>query len=110
MKNGKLTFHMLYFLRAFQFPMDMYLEPEYWADTGEINYVEEHELDVVNNRLFSVKPKQGHLNVGERVIVECSYKHSHLGTSQLPVLLKINRGREIMVSFTIQFNYYYSTL
>lgn len=86
--------------RAFQFPADMYLEPEYWAETGQLDAVEQHQLDVVKNGLFCVHPKQGCLGVGERVIVKCSYRHSHLGISQLPVLLKISRGREIMVRTT----------
>ena len=30
--------------RAFQFPEDMYLEPEYWADKGELDEVEQHEV------------------------------------------------------------------
>ena len=77
--------------------MDMYLEPPYWSETGNLSAAEQHELDVVNNGVFSVHPKQGRLGIGEKVVVKCSYQHSHLGTSYLPVLLKINRGREIMV-------------
>ena len=87
-----------YLHRAFRFPMDLYLEPEYWAETGQIDPSEQHELDVVKNGLFFVSPKEGKLLAGERVKIKCSYKHSHLGTSRLPVLLKINRGREVMVS------------
>lgn len=78
--------------------MDMYLEPEYWADTGDIDEIEQHEMDVVTNKLFSVKPKQGQLAPGGKVVVEFSFRHSHQGTSRLPVMLKIHRGREILVS------------
>jgi hypothetical protein len=82
---------------AFQFPMDMYLEPPYWSETGQLTSIEQHEQDVVNNNLFTVSPKRGKLNAGEKIIIKCSYVHSKLGTSSLPVLLKINRGREILV-------------
>ena len=90
------------YIRGFQFPADMYLEPEYWSETGCLNATEQHELDVVKNGLYTVTPKKGHLSIGERVIVRCCYHHSNLGLSQLPVLLKINRGREIMVSCTYE--------
>lgn len=88
--------------RGFQFPADMYLEPEYWSETGCLNATEQHEFDVVKNGLYMITPKKGVLNPGERVIVRCSYRHSTLGLSQLPVLLKINRGREIMVSVCLE--------
>ena len=78
--------------------MDMYLEPEYWADTGDIDEIEQHEMDVVTNKLFSVRPKQGQLPPGGKVVVEFIFRHSYQGTSRLPVMLKIHRGREILVS------------
>ena len=34
--------------RAFQFPEDMYLEPEYWADKGELDEVEQHEVTLAH--------------------------------------------------------------
>ena len=87
--------------RALQLPMDMYLEPEYWAETGEMDVVEQHEMDVVTNKLFTVCPKQGHLEPGKKVVVECSFVHSHQGTSRLPVMLKLHRGREILVKLFV---------
>ena len=32
--------------RAFQFPEDLYLEPAYWAKTGEMDEVEKDEVRV----------------------------------------------------------------
>ena len=61
-------------IRAFQFPMDMHLEPEYWAETGKLDEVERHELDVVSNEVFTVQPKSGKLQPGDRTTVKCSYK------------------------------------
>lgn len=88
----------LVLIRAFKFPMDMYMEPEFWAESGKIDPVEQHELDVIRNSLFSITPKEGSLHPGEQAVVELSYTHSHQGTNRLPVLLKINRGREILVT------------
>lgn len=31
--------------RAFQFPEDLYLEPAYWAKTGELDEVEKDEVN-----------------------------------------------------------------
>ena len=96
---GNLSFFVLLALvyRAFKFPMDMYLEPEFWAETGQIDPKEQHEINVVRNSLFTIEPKSGSLGPGEKVVVRCAYLHTSLGTSSLPVLLKINRGREVMV-------------
>ena len=54
--------------------MDMHLEPEYWAETGKLDEVERHELDVVSNEVFTVQPKSGKLQPGDRTTVKCSYK------------------------------------
>ena len=78
--------------------MDIYLEPEYWSETGQLDDVEKHELQVSTNKLFIVRPKRGILQVGASTVVECSFLHTSLGTSRLPVMLKINQGREIIVS------------
>ena len=31
--------------RAFQFPEDLYLEPAYWAKTGELDQIEKDEVN-----------------------------------------------------------------
>ena len=84
---------------AFQLPEDMYLEPEYWADTGELDQFEARELYLMENRIFSVDRKTGSLGPGERREVRCSHKHQLGGESSLPVLLKIRRGREVLLNF-----------
>ena len=76
----------------------MYLEPEYWAETGQLDEVERHELDVVSNAMFSVEPQQGVLAPGGRALVCFSYSHARQGRSRLPTLLKISKGREVLVS------------
>ena len=84
---------------AFQFPNDMYLEPEYWADTGELDQFEAKELYLMENSIFSVDRKLGCLQPGERRCVKCCHKHKLAGESVLPVLLKIRRGREVLLNF-----------
>ncbi len=75
----------------------MYLEPVYWAESGQLDEVEKHELNITDNELFTVHPKRGLLEPGAMTTVVASFKHTHIGTSKLPVLFKINRGREILV-------------
>ena len=86
-----------YFHRAFQFPTDLYLEPEYWAETGKVDSTERHELDIVKNNLFCISPKQGLLQKGETVMIKCSFEHSRVGHFKLPVQLKLQHGRELQV-------------
>ena len=71
--NGEYLSMYLY-CRAFQFPIDMHLEPEYWAETGQLDDVERHELNVLENELFTVHPKTGQLSPGDRTTVTVSYK------------------------------------
>ena len=66
--------YILILCRAFQFPIDMHLEPEYWAETGELDDVERHELNVLENELFTVHPKTGQLDPGARTTLTVSYK------------------------------------
>ena len=60
--------------RAFQFPTDVLLEPEYWADTGQLDEEERHELSVMDHDLFTVAPKKGRLGAGESAVISCSFK------------------------------------
>ncbi|XP_065886516.1 cilia- and flagella-associated protein 65-like [Dysidea avara] len=84
---------------AFQFPEDIFLEPAYWADTGELDQVEKDEMRIMDNDVFSVHPKSGHLDPGSTTIITLSFRHVHCGSSRLPVLLKIGGGREVLLFF-----------
>ncbi len=55
-------------------------------------------MKVMDNKLFAVDPMKGVLEPGECHTVTLSYKHIIAGTDRLPVLLKLARGREILVS------------
>ncbi|KAK3083386.1 hypothetical protein FSP39_021362 [Pinctada imbricata] len=84
---------------SFLFPSDLQLELEYWAETGEFDEDELHEMKVMDNKLFDIEPKQGQLAPGECKTVTFTYRHTMSGTDRLPVLLKLARGREILLNF-----------
>jgi len=52
----------------------------------------------MDNKLFSVTPQEGKLQPGECRTVSFTYRHTMAGTDRLPVLLKLARGREVLVS------------
>jgi len=54
-------------------------------------------MKVMDNNLFTIEPKKGKLEPGECVSITFGYKHTIAGTDRLPVLLKLARGREILV-------------
>ena len=55
------------------------------------------QMKVMDNNLFTIEPRKGKLDPGECGSVTFSYKHFIAGTDRLPVLLKLARGREILV-------------
>jgi len=84
---------------AIKYPIDFQLEMEYWAETGDLSEDELHEMYVMNSELFVVTPRSGRINAGQSQTVTFVYNHTSLGTHQLPVLLKIEQGREIKLNF-----------
>lgn len=58
------------------------------------------QMKVMDNKLFSIDPQQGKLEPGECKTVSFTYRHTMAGTDRLPVLLKLARGREILVKAT----------
>ena len=80
-------------------PSDLQLELEYWAETGEFEEDELHEMKVQDNRIFLIEPKHGSLEPGGTRAVTMTYNHMLPGTDRLPVLLKLAAGREILVSW-----------
>ncbi|CAH1790082.1 unnamed protein product [Owenia fusiformis] len=84
---------------SFLYPKDLQLELEYWAETGEFDEDELHEMKVMDNKLFEITPKKGKLEPGECKTIKFSYKHDMAGTDRLPVLLKQTSGREILINF-----------
>ncbi|XP_041477861.1 LOW QUALITY PROTEIN: cilia- and flagella-associated protein 65-like [Lytechinus variegatus] len=85
---------------AYLFPTDLQLEMEYWAETGEFDNDELHEMRIMDNKLFTVEPSSGSLMPGQCQTVTLTYCHEFAGTDRLPVLFKIMRGREVLLNFT----------
>ncbi|XP_071942190.1 cilia- and flagella-associated protein 65-like [Antedon mediterranea] len=81
------------------FPSDLQLELEYWAETGEFDSDELHEMRIMDNKLFDVQPRKGHLDPGQSDTITLTYNHEFAGTDRLPVLFKVMRGREILLNF-----------
>ncbi|XP_078085417.1 cilia- and flagella-associated protein 65 [Mustelus asterias] len=84
---------------AFLFPKDQQLDLEYWAETGEFDPIEMHEMRIDDNRLFTVEPKSGRLFPGQQETIQLTYRHEYTGTDRIPVLLKLSHGREILLNF-----------
>ncbi|KAK3742184.1 hypothetical protein QZH41_012071, partial [Actinostola sp. cb2023] len=84
---------------AFLYPSDLQLELDYWAETGEYEPDELHEMQVMDNKLFMVEPKKGKLLPGVSQTLTLTYKHLFTGTNKLPVIFKIMKGREILLNF-----------
>lgn len=84
---------------AFMSPRDIQMEMGYWAESGDCNTEELHDMKVMDNKLFQISPTKGCLKPFESQTVTFSYHHTMAGTDRLPVLLKIAGGREIMLNF-----------
>lgn len=55
------------------------------------------QMRVMDNKLFSIEPRQGQLAPGQEQAISFSYRHEFAGTDRLPVMFKVSRGREILV-------------
>lgn len=55
-------------------------------------------MKIQDNKLFTIEPKKGQLEPGEIGQIKFTYRHVFAGQSKLPVLLKIAKGREILVN------------
>ena len=63
-------------------------------------------MKVQDNKLFTVEPKGGHLEPSESVRITITYKHLFKGQHKLPILLKVAKGREIMVAHFLSLFFY----
>ena len=61
-------------------------------------------MKIQDNKLFSIEPREGHLEAGEIVQIKMTYKYTFIGQSKLPILMKIAKGREIMVYKHLRIN------
>ncbi|XP_054827614.1 cilia- and flagella-associated protein 65 [Eublepharis macularius] len=84
---------------TFLFPSDQKIDMEYWAESAEFDPSELHQMRIQDNQLFSICPKAGNLLPGQEQSIHLSHRHDFIGTDRLPVLLKIDHGREILLNF-----------
>ncbi|KFO91785.1 Coiled-coil domain-containing protein 108, partial [Buceros rhinoceros silvestris] len=84
---------------AFLFPSDQKMDMEHWAEDTEFSSHELHQMRIQDNQLFTVSPKSGKLLPGQEEFVQLSYRHDFIGTDNLPVLLKVSYGHEILLNF-----------
>ena len=55
-------------------------------------------MKIQDNKVFVIEPKRGHLEPGEIIRITITYRHIFIGQNKLPVLMKIAKGREILVN------------
>ncbi|KAM9235259.1 cilia- and flagella-associated protein 65 [Leptosomus discolor] len=85
---------------SFLFPSDQKMDMEHWAEEAEFSPRELHQMRIQDNQLFSVSPKSGKLLPGQAESVQLSHRHDFIGTDNLPVLLKVSYGHEILLNFS----------
>ncbi|KAI9333355.1 hypothetical protein DFJ73DRAFT_963215 [Zopfochytrium polystomum] len=77
---------------VFYFPNDLEVEVENWADPGDYTEEQIHTNLILDNALFSVRPKGGMLNPGESEHIAMTYCHDFAGFHKLPVIFKLKNG------------------
>ncbi|XP_061697979.1 cilia- and flagella-associated protein 65 isoform X3 [Syngnathoides biaculeatus] len=82
---------------TFLFPDDQQVDFKHWSQGEELCNNELEQMQV--GELFSVSPLSGTLLSGQQNSVQLSYSHTVSGTHQLPIILKILHGREILLHF-----------
>ncbi|NXJ73978.1 CFA65 protein, partial [Trogon melanurus] len=85
---------------AFLFPSDQRMNMEHWAEDVDFSSLELHQMRIQDNQLFSVSPKSGKLLPGQEESIQLSHRHDFIGVDNLPVLLKVSYGREILLNFS----------
>nr|CAK6928897.1 unnamed protein product [Fasciola hepatica] len=83
---------------AFLFPENLYDKLPNWAESGMYSDEELHHMYVQNNLLFKIQPRRVKLKSGEHVEIQITYNHRMTGANHLPVLWKIDGGREIQLN------------
>ena len=81
-----------------RYPTEMELQIEHWADKGEPSPVElKHHL-IVDKGIMSVAPRSAELQPGEEVEVVVRMRHFRADDYELPLLLQIASGRQIVLN------------
>jgi len=62
----------------FKLPSDSQIEVEPWADPGEPSLEEAFEKIIIENKIFEIKPRSGHLEPGNLADIELIYSPTNL--------------------------------
>ena len=80
----------------FIFQNDQEVEMENWVDVPEPqSEYEAAQNFIAENKIFEVSPKLMKMEPGARCTVEMRYKHDFVGFHEMPMLLKVERGKRI---------------
>ncbi|KAI9203276.1 uncharacterized protein BJ171DRAFT_600142 [Polychytrium aggregatum] len=94
---------------AFNFPNDLEVEIEHWADPGDYTEEQLHHNLILDNNLFTITPKSGCLQPDESIHVVMTYSHEFSGSHRLPVVFKLKNGsstttvfggKEVLIKFS----------
>ncbi|XP_063674986.1 cilia- and flagella-associated protein 65-like isoform X4 [Bolinopsis microptera] len=74
----------------FLFPPDLCLDMATWAEDKVEDATRAQER-------FNIEPREGTIKPGDTLSLMFTYRHGSEGIEELPILLKLSRGREIML-------------
>ncbi|KAJ3221474.1 hypothetical protein HK099_003484 [Clydaea vesicula] len=83
---------------SFQFPNDLEIEIEQWADPGDYTEEQLHYDLILENAIFKINPKMGVLAPNDLVTITVTYSHEFNGTHKIPVLFRLRSGNTSTVS------------
>eukprot|EP01136_Pigoraptor_vietnamica_P041035 Opistho-1_new@13534 len=84
---------------SFLFPSDLKVDVDKWAAAeGDPLEANAQQAFAAAEKLFTVKPRAGRLAVGDYVTVTFRYSHGIVSHDRLPVILKLEKGRQIMLN------------
>ena len=73
-------------------------KPEYWVDALSPTVEEARQHTLIQEKVFEIEPKYCELNQNDSVIISFKYNHKACGKHNLPVLLSIKQGKQIILN------------
>jgi hypothetical protein len=81
----------------FVLPSDNELEMEAWADPGDPTSDEAFEKYILDNRIFTISPREARLECGQSFDVELAYNPPEVGQHYLNILFQIIHGKPVVL-------------
>lgn len=82
----------------FRFPIDNEIPKEPWH--ADQRGLDDPIANVVDRGLFDISPRSGCVEAGDQTIITFTYFHSDVGTHQLPVILRVEEGRQVLLQLS----------